>query len=284
MLVIAMAPKVSSFMSSPVITAAKDDSLITIRNLMLVHMIGRVVILERGKVSGIVCRSDFTKIAFNRKRCLKPLDSIAVEEIMSTPVYAISPNKTLKSAAQFMIKHKIGSLPVIDANGSLVGIITKHDMLKAFSSKFYNIFKISDFMVEKPAVVSPTHSIYHIIDVLLQSEMKRIIVVDNSKPIGIITRSDILFTILGISEGFPTIKYTYKHFKNVSELLRTHSILTASDIMVEDPITVTHDEDLAMASDIMVKNRVECLPVVNSQGALVGLISKDDVIKALREI
>ncbi len=277
-------PKISSFMSSPVITATKGDPLISIRNLMLTHRIGRVVIVEHGKVDGIVCKSDFIKIVFNRKRCLKPLDSIAVEEIMSTPVYAISPNKTLKSAAQFMIKHKVGSLPVIDNNDKLAGIITKHDMLKAFSSKFYDIFKVSDFMTENPAVVSPTHSIYYIIDVLLQSEMKRVIVVDEGRPIGIITRSEILFTILGMSENFPTIRYTYKHFRNIYELLGTHSILTASDIMVEDPVTINHDEDLAMASDIMVKNRIECLPVVNSQGVLVGLISKDSVIKALRDI
>lgn len=279
-----MVPKVSSFMSSPVITASKGEPLINVRNLMLTHKIGRVVIVEHGKVAGIVCKSDFSRIVFNRKRYLKPLDVIQVDEIMTTPVYAISPNKTLKSAAQFMLKHEVSSLPVIDSNGKLVGIITKHDILKAFSSKFHNIFKVSDFMVENPLTVSPTHSIYYVIDLLLQSEQKKVVVVDGGRPVGIITKSEILNTLLGADVDASTVRHTYRFFKTLYELFETHSVLIASDFMMENPITITQDEDLAMASDIMVKNRIGCLPVTDSKGFLIGLISKDNIVKALKEV
>ncbi|MEM4498998.1 MAG: CBS domain-containing protein [Sulfolobales archaeon] len=280
-----MVPKVSSFMSSPVITASKEEPLINVRNLMLTHRIGRVVILEHGKVAGIVCKSDFSRIVFNRKRYLKPLNAIRVDEIMSTPVYAISPNKTLKSAAQFMLKREVSSLPVIDSNGKLVGIITKHDILKAFSSKFHNIFKVSDFMVKNPLTVSPTHSIYYVIDLLLQSEQKKVIVVDGGRPVGIITKSEILNALLGVDVNSPTVKHTHRFFKTLLyELIETHPVLIASDFMIENPITIAQDEDLAMASDIMVKNRIECLPVTDSKGFLIGLISKDNIVRALKEV
>ncbi len=273
-----------SFMSSPVITATKEDSLASVRNLMLTHKIGRVVIVEHGKVVGIVCKSDFSKLAYNRRRYSKPLEAIVADEVMTSPVFATSPNKTLKSAAQFMIRRGLGSLPVIDNDGKLVGIITKHDVLRAFSSKFHNIFKVSDFMTKNLITVSPTHSIYYVFDLMLQSEAKKVVVVDGGKPVGVITRSDLLHTLLGLETETSSLKHARRHSKNLYELLRTHSVLVASDIMMQDPITVNHDEDLARASDIMVKNRIGCLPVIDSKGLLVGLIIKDDIVRALREV
>ncbi|MCS7108115.1 MAG: CBS domain-containing protein [Sulfolobales archaeon] len=277
-----MVPKVSSYMSAPVITATKEDPLTHIRNLMLAHKIGRVVITEDGEVTGIVCKSDFAKIAFNRRRYVKPLDTIAVDEIMTTPVYAIPPNKTLKSAAHSMIKYEISSLPVIDKDKKLVGIITKYDVLRFFSSRFHNIFRVSDFMVKDPPTVSPTHSIYYIIDALMQSELKRLIVVDGGKPIGVIAKVDVLNALLGVNIDFQPFKRKRRNLNY--DLLISRSFLVASDVMTYDPITVEEGDDLARASDIMIKNRISCLPVINSKGFLVGLISRECVIKALREI
>ncbi|MEM0453448.1 MAG: CBS domain-containing protein [Sulfolobales archaeon] len=279
-----MVPKVSSYMSSPVITADKEDPLTHVRNLMLTHKIGRVVITEHGRVIGIVCKSDFTKIVFNRKRYIKPLDTITVNEIMTTPVYAISPNKTLKSVAQFMLRHELGSLPVIDNNDRLVGIITKYDILKAFSSKFHNMFKVSDFMIKNPSTVSPNHSIYYVIDALLQSELKKLVVIDEDRPVGIITSGDVLDILLGAGSGSAIFRDVRRDFRVRYDLLKTHSFLIASDIMIRNPITVKEDEDLARASDIMIKNRISCLPVINSEGSLAGLLFRENIIKALREI
>ncbi|MEM2347912.1 MAG: CBS domain-containing protein, partial [Sulfolobales archaeon] len=73
-------------------------------------------------------------------------------------------------------------------------------------------------------------------------------------------------------------------FKTLYELIETHPVLIASDFMMENPITIAQDEDLAMASDIMVKNRIECLPVTDSKGFLIGLISKDNIVRALKEV
>ncbi|MEM3904802.1 MAG: CBS domain-containing protein, partial [Sulfolobales archaeon] len=72
--------------------------------------------------------------------------------------------------------------------------------------------------------------------------------------------------------------------KSLYEVFKSSTILIASDVMTADPIIVSHNEDLAKAADIMVKNRIGCLPVVNSKGTLVGLIVKDSIIKALKSM
>ena len=275
-------PKVSSYMSFPVVRATAEDSILTVRDLMFKHRVGSVVIMEGRRVVGIVCKGDFIKIAYNRKRYLKPLDTVKVDEIMTTPVYATSPNKTIKSVANFMSKQGVSHLPVIDSNEELVGIITKHDVLRAFSQKFHGMFKVSDFMLDNPTIVSPTHSIFYVIDVLLQSSAGKVVVVSEGKPLGIITKSDVLQPLLNINVYIRSFSSSSKTLRSLCEVFKSNTVLIASDVMTTDPIIVPHNEDLAKAADIMVKNRVGCLPVVNSKGTLVGLVVKDSIIKALR--
>ena len=51
-----------------------------------------------------------------------------VDQMMTTPVITVSPDYPLEEAAQLMLKHKIGGLPVVE-EGQLVGVITRDDIL-----------------------------------------------------------------------------------------------------------------------------------------------------------
>ena len=54
-----------------------------------------------------------------------PESIVRVREIMSTPAITIQPDATLADAARLMLDHKIGCLPVVDADGRVVGILTE---------------------------------------------------------------------------------------------------------------------------------------------------------------
>ncbi len=277
-----MVPKVASYMTQPVITATSESNLIHVRNLMVRHKIGRVVIVDGGRIVGIISKSDFAKLLFNRKRYLKPLDVIPASEIMSTPVYATSPNRSIKFVAKFMAKHDIGSLPIVDDKGSLYGIITTTDILRAFSERCRGMLSVMDVIYREPPTISPTHSIFNVIDSLVQSKVKKVVVVDgNNRPLGVITRSDVLALFFNIGTAF-RIGIYHKGVRNIYEIVKSNIMPIASDIMTPDPITVMPDEDLAKAADIMVKNRISCLPVINSKDSLIGIVIKDDIIKAIK--
>jgi CBS domain-containing protein len=64
--------------------------------------------------------------------------------------------------------------------------------------------------------------------------------------------------------------------------IRTHFL--AKDVMKYDPITISQDSDLADAAQIMAMNRISGLPVVDSDGNLVGIITKTDIVKAIADI
>lgn len=283
-----MPPRVSTYMSKPVITATKNDSLAHIRNLMIRHRIGKIVIMDdRGKdVLGIISKSDFIRVVYNRKRYVKPLSNIMAYEIMTSPVYAIQPKRTVKAAAQAMLKKNIGSLLVLDKSGRPAGIITKADLIRAFAEKYFGYFKVSDYMTDRVPVVHVTHSLYYVIDLMGESGLGKVVVTEGNKPVGVITKSDVMFLDLE-TVNRSRVKY-YKRagivgrgFKGV---VRFYTIPLAGDLMTPDPITVRPSEDLAIAADIMVKNKIGTLPVVDEHGYLVGLLTKKDILRALRRV
>lgn len=57
-----------------------------------------------------------------------------------------------------------------------------------------------------------------------------------------------------------------------------------SRIMSSDVLTVTEETQTSEIIDLMVEHRVGALPVVNSEGTLVGIVSYLDVLRALREL
>ncbi len=280
-----MPPKISTYMSKPVITVSKDDDLLRVRRLMIRHRISRVVVTEGSVIAGIICKSDFIRILYNRKRCSKPLTRIYAYEIMTSPVYAIQPSKTIKAAANAMLRKNIGSLLVVE-NGKLLGIITKTDLVRAYAERYSGRFRVSEFMLKRVPTTTPAHTVYHVISLMQDTGLGKVVVInDEGRVIGVITKSDIMF--LGIN---PLLRGSEDVIKklgltggDIDFSYRVCILPLVSDIMTRDPIVITPDEDLSIAADIMVKHRLGTLPVVNAEtDELIGLLTKDCIIKALK--
>ncbi len=279
-----MPPKISTYMSKPVITVSKDDNLYYVRNLMIRHRISRVVVPEGNVISGITSKSDFLRILSNKKRCSKPLTRIYAYEIMSSPVYAIQPSKTIKAAANAMLRRNIGSLLVIE-NGKLLGIITKTDLVRAFAERYEGKFKVSEFMHRRVPTTTPAHTVYHVITLMQDTGMGKVVVTDErNHVVGVLTKSDIMFMGINplIRGNIDIIKRLGLTGGDIDFSFRICILPLVGDIMTRDPLVVSPDDDLSIAADIMVKHRLGTLPVVNDSDELVGLLTKDCVIKALK--
>jgi len=282
-----MPPRVVTYMSSPVITAYKNDNLAHIRNLMMRHRIGKIVITDNnGNVSGIISKSDFIRIVYNRKRYIKPLSNIMAYEIMSYPVYAIQPGRTIKAAAQAMLRRNIGSLLVIEKSRKPVGIITKADLIRAYAERYHGKAKVNDFMEPKVPTVQKTHNLYYVIDLMNETRLGKVVVTEGNKPVGVITKSDIMFLNME-SVTRKRVKY-YKRSgitgRGFEGVIRIYTLPLAGDIMTPDPITIRPNEDLAHAADVMMKNGIGTLPVVDEHEYLVGLLTKKHIIQAIRRM
>lgn len=128
---------VKDWMSSPAISIRPICSLAEAHKLMTANSVRRLPIMNGGKLVGILALTDVLEAEPSDATSLNIfelnylLDTLTIDKIMSKEVITVAPDDALQSAAQLMLIHKIGGLPVMDA-GELVGIITESDIFRAF--------------------------------------------------------------------------------------------------------------------------------------------------------
>ncbi|HKZ05568.1 MAG TPA: CBS domain-containing protein [Methylomirabilota bacterium] len=129
---------VREMMTAAVITAPPSMPIFDARNLMLKERIRHLPVTSpEGRLLGIVTDRDIRLNLPSQATSLSVweinhlLSRLTVGEVMTKGVIAVSPDRPARDAAQLMVDHQIGALPVEDA-GRLVGILTETDMLRAF--------------------------------------------------------------------------------------------------------------------------------------------------------
>jgi CBS domain-containing protein len=143
---------VKEVMTEQVVTVTTDDSVEKCANLLLEHNIsGLPVLNETGKVVGMVTEGDLIRRASRMKapgyleilggliylgspkkfvdEILRAM-SLSAGEMMTKKVIAVSPEDTLEQAATLMTQNEVSRLPVIDAAGKLVGIVSRRDIMR----------------------------------------------------------------------------------------------------------------------------------------------------------
>jgi mannitol/fructose-specific phosphotransferase system IIA component (Ntr-type) len=149
---------------------------------------------------------------------IKVEEKLKVKDIMS-PVHAVVTSKTsLKEVVDLLLKHQALELPVVDEKGKLIGEIFIDDVLKAGlpeylfrmgSASFLSGFEPFERLLEREAIVSVGDVMSEAVGVvdcnasfvqaallLVQHDIRSLIVVEGEKPVGIISLSDFIRKIL----------------------------------------------------------------------------------------
>jgi CBS domain-containing protein len=127
--------QVKDMMSTDVETVDRNDNLGKVEEIMAIKKLRHLPVLEAGKVIAIVTQRDLFKAAmssamgYGEKAQKAFLHSVRVKEIMTYPVVTVTPETLVGEAANLMLQHGIGGLPVIDGS-KLVGLVTKTDLLR----------------------------------------------------------------------------------------------------------------------------------------------------------
>ena len=129
--------RVRELMTGAPITVAPDTAMLDARHLMVKERIRHLLVTEDGKLAGIVTDRDVRLNLPSRATSLSVwevnhlLTKLTVGEVMTASVITVGPDRHARDAAQLMLDHKIGALPVVDG-GLLIGIVTETDLLRAF--------------------------------------------------------------------------------------------------------------------------------------------------------
>ena len=278
--------KIKDIMSAPVYVVSPDETVARARNLMLRHKIGRLVIIENNKPIGVVTKKDIGR-RLNQAEPQwrrRPIDDIPVRKVMTESLITIFPDATPKQLADLMSENNIGGLPVVNSKNEVIGIITKWDLIRYFSELDIDL-KVNDLKIEPALTVHRHHTISHILHELDSNLSDRAVVLeDNDMPVGIITSSNLAFTEMKNKRGgLPRkeIKMTRKDSAAGRKQNRyiDEVPLVAEDIMTSPIITVKRDDMATYAAGIMVKERVNGLPVIGN--GIMGILTGENIVKSI---
>jgi len=241
---------------------------------MFLYNISRLIVIKDNKPIGIITEKDITRYLIDAD---KPINQIKVFEVMKSPLITAHLDDTIQNVAKTMLKHGISSLVIVE-NSELKGIVTKLDIAK-FCATVKGRWHVRDYMTKNPIAVSPSDTIFKVINLMVNNNISRVVVTDaNNKPIGIITLADIVRSSPEIS--FAKLKNT--RIPKILRPLMLRSIIV-STMMSRDLVVIREDADLADAAQTMITYGISGLPVINSEGRLVGIITKTDITRAVSE-
>ncbi len=128
--------KVNDLMTKKVFSLQEHDNVQTARSIMNLGRIRHIPIVDpEERFVGLLTHRDLlavtiSKLADIEDEVQNEIDaSIPIHEIMRRDVTTISPGVDLREAAELLLQHKYGCLPVVDKE-KLVGILTEADFLK----------------------------------------------------------------------------------------------------------------------------------------------------------
>ena len=131
---------------------------------------------------------------------------LVAKQIMSSPVITLNPESTIEDAKALIVKNKFHHIPVVSDNNVLVGILSDGDIFcKASTGECLPVEildigespKIADLMIKRVLVGKEDTQIPYIAKVLIEEHVSAMPIIDKKKtPIGIVTRSDVLKTLL----------------------------------------------------------------------------------------
>jgi CBS domain-containing protein len=133
----AAARPVSEVMQSEIATLRVNDRLDLADDVMKLGRVRHLPVLEGARLVGIVSNRDLLAASLSRVLDFSAEDrrtflrSIEVAEVMSRDPVAVGPGVSLREAAELMLRHQIGCLPVVQPDRSLIGLVTETDLVRA---------------------------------------------------------------------------------------------------------------------------------------------------------
>jgi acetoin utilization protein AcuB len=126
---------VAAIMTRRVITVRPDDTAADVKQILESRKLNHLIVVDKGQVLGLVtdrdlfkCLSPFLGRRIEREQDANSLNR-KVHQFMSRRVQACRETDTIASAGATMLEKDLLCLPVVDAAGKCIGIVTSHDLL-----------------------------------------------------------------------------------------------------------------------------------------------------------
>jgi CBS domain-containing protein len=158
-------------------------------------------------------------------------------QIMTRPVITVAPDTTIVDAANSMLQKHVSGLPVVNAAGKLVGIISEGDFIRRSeigtqrrrgrflrfilgSGKEANDFvrehgrKVAEIMTPEPLTITEDTALEEIVELMEKNKVKRLPVIRDNKVVGIVSRANLLQAVASLARQVPDPTADDDHIRN----------------------------------------------------------------------
>ena len=158
-------------------------------------------------------------------------------QIMTRPVITITPETPIVEAANTMLQKHVSGLPVVDASGKLVGIVSEGDFIRRSEigtqrkrGRFLKFIlgpgkaatdfvhehgrKVAEIMTPKPLTISEETQLEEIVELMEKNNVKRLPVTRGDTVVGIVSRANLLQAVASLAREIPDPTADDDHIRN----------------------------------------------------------------------
>lgn len=236
-----------------------------------------------------------------------------VKDIMPNNVKTMTLDDTVGKAYELMRKDGIRHICVVDApigdekKPYFVGVVSERDVFRQISPDIgkdtneKNNQKVKhqllgQIVTRKPKIVSPDTSIANMLSIMLDNHVDMVPVIDGDDLVSVVTTADIMKLIVRygaisrLSERpsstdteINNTQSDYPYFEDADDVTSLFSTVfqTVKNIMTEQVVCLSEHDNLAAAMEAMKNGKFRHIPISNTEGVLVGILSDRDVLRYL---
>jgi CBS-domain-containing membrane protein len=255
----------------------------------LVGIVTNSDLVERG---GLAMRLELLSTA-SRDIIQRELEALTANgrtaaDVMTRDVITAQPDMSVLDAARRMADRHLKRLPVVDASGHLLGIVSRVDLLRTVAQGYPAPEQpsephppprlVADVMRRDVPAVSLHTPLSEVLDVIVSTRLNHAVVLDEQRHVaGVVTDAEVVRR-LGEHPGIIT------SLMRRAAAVPTADQATAADLMIADVITTRPEVAMEVAMREMLAQRRKILPVVDAQGRLLGIVDRFDLLQAIAEL
>lgn len=220
-----------------------------------------------------------------------PLARLTAREMMTAPAVTVAMTATVEAAVAVMVKSQHRTLPVVDAGGRLVGMLSRLDILRVAAHWSRSLeqwqgsaLELTGSLPVRAATtgadrrVGPGATLAEVLALMARGGVRRVAVTGaDGRLLGVVAEQDVVQALVPRTGG-----------GLLADLLRrlTHPGAPAGEpvaaaIMTANPVVAQADESLDQAVARLVEKGLKELPVVASDGQFLGFLSRREVLRAV---
>jgi len=250
----------------------KDEKIKIVIDTMYKSKVDRVVVLkDGGKLYGIATEWDiFFKLSMLKREKYQPYN-LSLSSVTTYPVDTLEPSADIKSAIQMFMLKGYSSIPVVEGEEVIYGLLTKKSVIKKYLPQIKKLdVKIEEMMRKVKGKVEPFNSLKNVENKMRLGGFNTLVVHSGGKYLGIVTSLDLAKILFQIRKLHPTREWS-----------RYIEKLTVVDIIRKDVETARPEDKVYKAAEMLASGRQKVVPIIDEDENIVGIVTRRHILEII---